>query len=196
LGQKPLVAKSRASVGHVADRLRALRKLIPISLDEQPSHDELQALIAGLAGLPLLCTANEQATKWLVSEEIDRITFGRHLPSRPHEAGISPTVSPSRGWHSLRVPAGTGVSGPKKTGAPALQSDFTAWRLWNRICRMLSRAVATLMDWDSSSEILVCPRSRPIDVCATSKDQRSATAVTPGGVGVDYSMRFWLSAPS
>jgi len=54
LGQKPLVAKSRASIAHVEDRLRALRKFIPISLDEEPSHDELQALIAGLAGLPLL----------------------------------------------------------------------------------------------------------------------------------------------
>jgi len=54
LGQKPLMAKSRASVGHVEDRLKGLRELIPISLDEQPSHDELQALIAGLAGLPLL----------------------------------------------------------------------------------------------------------------------------------------------
>ena len=54
LGQKPLVAKSRASVGHVNDQLRALRQLIPISFDDLPSHDELQALIAGLAGLPLL----------------------------------------------------------------------------------------------------------------------------------------------
>ena len=54
LAQKPLMAKSSASVGHVRDRLRALRELIQISLDERPSHDELQALIAGLAGLPLL----------------------------------------------------------------------------------------------------------------------------------------------
>jgi Protein of unknown function (DUF429) len=63
LGQKPLVAKSRASVGHVRDRLRALRELIPISLDEQPSHDELQALIAGLAGLPQLGSAAIGGTK-------------------------------------------------------------------------------------------------------------------------------------
>ncbi len=40
------------------DGLKALRQIIPISFDERPSHDELQALIAGLAGLPLLGPTN------------------------------------------------------------------------------------------------------------------------------------------
>jgi hypothetical protein len=54
LGLKPLAGKSKDWRAHVEDRLKALRELIPISLDEPPSHDELQALIAGLAGLSLL----------------------------------------------------------------------------------------------------------------------------------------------
>jgi hypothetical protein len=58
LGLKPLAGKSKASKGHVEDRLKALQDIIPISLKEPPSHDELQALIAGLAGLPLLGSTN------------------------------------------------------------------------------------------------------------------------------------------
>jgi len=48
LGRKPLAGKSKDWLAHVEDRLSALREFIPISLDEQPSHDELQALIADL----------------------------------------------------------------------------------------------------------------------------------------------------
>ena len=54
LGLKALAGKSKNWQIHVEDRLKALRDIIPISIDEQPSHDELQALIAGIAGLPLL----------------------------------------------------------------------------------------------------------------------------------------------
>jgi len=54
LGLKTLAGKSKASVRHLEDRLGAVRELIPISLDEQPSHDELQAVVAGLAGLASL----------------------------------------------------------------------------------------------------------------------------------------------
>ena len=47
-----LPGKARASADDVALAFSRLSALLPISVSRQPSHDELQALIGGLAGLP------------------------------------------------------------------------------------------------------------------------------------------------
>ena len=54
LGLKKLPGKGRTSTSQLASCTAALSSLIRLILARQPSHDELQALVAGLAGLPLL----------------------------------------------------------------------------------------------------------------------------------------------
>lgn len=54
LGLKPLPGKSRASAAQVSTWTTTLARLIKFTLTSSPTHDELQALIGGLAGLPLL----------------------------------------------------------------------------------------------------------------------------------------------
>lgn len=49
-----LPGKGRTSASQLTSCTAALRSLIPMVLTRPPSHDELQALVAGLAGLPLL----------------------------------------------------------------------------------------------------------------------------------------------
>lgn len=53
LGLKKLPGKGRTSTAQLASCTAALLSLIRLIMTRQPSHDELQALIAGLAGLPL-----------------------------------------------------------------------------------------------------------------------------------------------
>jgi hypothetical protein len=54
LGLTKLPGKSRTSVSQLTSCTAALGNLVPLILARQPSHDELQAVVAGLAGLPLL----------------------------------------------------------------------------------------------------------------------------------------------
>jgi hypothetical protein len=54
LGLKKLPGKRRTSASQLASSTAALLSLIRLILTRQPSHDELQALVAGLGGLPLL----------------------------------------------------------------------------------------------------------------------------------------------
>jgi hypothetical protein len=53
LGLKPLPAKRRARVSDLAEAYGALRALIPFTVNRPPNHDQLQAIVAGLAGLSL-----------------------------------------------------------------------------------------------------------------------------------------------
>jgi len=54
LGLKPLPGKSRTSDSQLSAWTATLLALVPCTLTRLPTHDELQALLAGLAGLPLL----------------------------------------------------------------------------------------------------------------------------------------------
>ncbi len=54
LGLKPLPGKSRTSASQLSTWTTTLTELVPCALTRSPSHDELQALVAGLAGLALL----------------------------------------------------------------------------------------------------------------------------------------------
>ena len=54
LGLKPLPEKSRTSASQLSTLTTTLTELVPCALTRAPSHDELQALVAGLAGLALL----------------------------------------------------------------------------------------------------------------------------------------------
>jgi hypothetical protein len=54
LNLKPLPGKKKDSGIDVQTALASLVQLVPIRIGTQPTHDELQALIAALAGLPLL----------------------------------------------------------------------------------------------------------------------------------------------
>lgn len=54
LGLKPLPGKSRTSASQLNTWTTALLELIPFTLPRSPTHDELQAVVAGLAGLSLL----------------------------------------------------------------------------------------------------------------------------------------------
>jgi hypothetical protein len=53
LGIKPLPSKRRAKVSDLAEAFAALRALMPITVDRPPNHDQLQAIVGGLAGLAL-----------------------------------------------------------------------------------------------------------------------------------------------
>lgn len=51
---RPLPGKARTSASQLTACTATLGSLVPLTLTRQPSHDELQALVAGLAGLSLL----------------------------------------------------------------------------------------------------------------------------------------------
>lgn len=53
LGIKPLPTKRRARVSDLAEACAALRAVVPLELDRPPNHDQLQAIVSGLAGLAL-----------------------------------------------------------------------------------------------------------------------------------------------
>jgi hypothetical protein len=53
LGLKPLPSKRLSKVSDLAEAYGALNRLIPISTNHPPNHDQLQAIVAGLAGLAL-----------------------------------------------------------------------------------------------------------------------------------------------
>lgn len=54
LGLKPLPAKARTSASQLSAWTTRLLDLVPCTFTRLPTHDELQALVAGLAGLPLI----------------------------------------------------------------------------------------------------------------------------------------------
>ena len=51
LGVRGLPAKSKHKPDNLKDHLARLLELAPIALDTEPTHDELQALVSGLAGV-------------------------------------------------------------------------------------------------------------------------------------------------
>jgi len=53
LGLKPLPGKASARPETVLERLGALRSTVPVDVPDRLSHDELQALVARLAGVAL-----------------------------------------------------------------------------------------------------------------------------------------------
>ena len=53
LGLKPLPSKRLAKVIDLADAYGRLRSLFPITTNRPPNHDQLQAIVGGLAGLDL-----------------------------------------------------------------------------------------------------------------------------------------------
>jgi hypothetical protein len=53
LGLKPLPAKRRAQVSDLAEAYAALNALLPFTTNRPPNHDQLQAIVGGLAGLAL-----------------------------------------------------------------------------------------------------------------------------------------------
>lgn len=53
LGLKPLPAKRRARVSDLAEAYGALRAVVPFTCNRPPNHDQLQAIVGGLAGLDL-----------------------------------------------------------------------------------------------------------------------------------------------
>jgi len=54
LGIRPLPGKSKAKRGDIQDRLFRLQKLLGFRAYREPTHDELQALVAGVAGVAIL----------------------------------------------------------------------------------------------------------------------------------------------
>jgi hypothetical protein len=53
LGIKPLPAKRRARISDLAEAYAALNRIIPFTVNRPPNHDQLQAIVGGLAGLSL-----------------------------------------------------------------------------------------------------------------------------------------------
>jgi len=53
LGLKPLPSKARAGASEIEEALAALRTVVPITVNCQPNHDQLQAIVGGLPGLAL-----------------------------------------------------------------------------------------------------------------------------------------------
>ncbi len=52
-GLKPLPSKRKHRVSDLAESMAALRTVIPIAVNRPPNHDQLQAIVGGLAGLAL-----------------------------------------------------------------------------------------------------------------------------------------------
>jgi hypothetical protein len=50
---QPLPSKAKTTPPILSDRLRSLEVLLPLSLSGLPTHDDLQALVAGVAGVAL-----------------------------------------------------------------------------------------------------------------------------------------------
>ena len=59
LGIVPLPSKKKASQRDIEDRLCRLESVFPFQLNRKPGHDELQALIAGLAGIAIFEGCNQ-----------------------------------------------------------------------------------------------------------------------------------------
>jgi hypothetical protein len=55
LGLTPLPSKRKAGAIQLAEALGALKALMPITVDREPNHDQLQAIVGGLPGLALEC---------------------------------------------------------------------------------------------------------------------------------------------
>jgi hypothetical protein len=53
LGLKPLPSKRRCKVSDLAEAYASLKALIPFTTNRPPNHDQLQAIVGGLAGLAL-----------------------------------------------------------------------------------------------------------------------------------------------
>lgn len=53
LGLRPLPSKRRAHVSDLAETYGALQALVPFTVNRPPNHDQLQAIVGGLAGLAL-----------------------------------------------------------------------------------------------------------------------------------------------
>jgi hypothetical protein len=53
LGLKPLPSKRLHKVSDLAESYAALRAILPITTDRPPNHDQLQAIVGGLAGLAI-----------------------------------------------------------------------------------------------------------------------------------------------
>jgi hypothetical protein len=53
LGLAPLPSKRRAKISDLASAYSALRALVPFTTNRPPNHDQLQAIVGGLPGLPL-----------------------------------------------------------------------------------------------------------------------------------------------
>jgi hypothetical protein len=53
LGLKPLPSKRRAKICDLAEAYRTLRAAVPFTTNRPPNHDQLQAIVGGLAGLAL-----------------------------------------------------------------------------------------------------------------------------------------------
>lgn len=53
MGIPALPAKNKATQADIDDRLAKLKELFPLEVTGSPNHDELQALVAGLAGVAL-----------------------------------------------------------------------------------------------------------------------------------------------
>lgn len=53
LGIRPLPAKKRATVCDLAEAFAALQATVPVTVNRPPNHDQLQAIVGGLAGLAL-----------------------------------------------------------------------------------------------------------------------------------------------
>lgn len=61
LGIKPLPSKRRAHLSDLAEAYAALQSVAPFTVNRPPNHDQLQAIVGGLAGLALEARAPEDA---------------------------------------------------------------------------------------------------------------------------------------
>lgn len=61
LGLQPLAAKRRAHISHLAAAYTALQSVAPFTVNRPPNHDQLQAIVGGLAGLALEARREDEA---------------------------------------------------------------------------------------------------------------------------------------
>lgn len=93
LGIRPLPAKRRATVCDLAEAFAALKAVAPVTVNRPPNHDQLQAIVGGLAGLAL--EARDQAGARIVGSTPRR--EGGHW-----REGFIVVPEPTRPWPNVR----------------------------------------------------------------------------------------------
>ena len=81
LGLKPLPSKRRHRVSDLAEAMAALKTVVPIAVNRPPNHDQLQAIVGGLAGLAL--TEQYRAPHGKSPRMTTQINLGTRIVGQP-----------------------------------------------------------------------------------------------------------------
>jgi hypothetical protein len=105
LGIRPLPAKRKCRVSHLAEAYAALTALLPITTSQPPNHGQLQAIVGGLPGLAIEQRSGlgtriiAQPPRWEGGHWREGFIVVPVAP--PHSAEETRTI----GWPDQKIPA-------------------------------------------------------------------------------------------